>query len=397
MGDTSGGMSDKKRVPKEEPVLPTWRYTDLGEFAQGGTAAIHLTTDRLLGRTVATKIARSDDAVQLRRFRREACITAQLDHPNIVPIHDLGPTWFTMKRVEGATLAAILRAEPYSLTLLARVLDILIRVCDALAFAHDRGVVHRDLKPENVMVGRFGEVYLMDWGIAQSAGEVDDPYAGTTSWMSPEQARGQLCDARTDVWGVGAMLYAALCGARPNQGATAEERAANAAASLPPRPPGEMARTRDLPCELVRITMKALAVDPFARYPDVNALAQDLARMQQGGWWFARRVFAADEEIVREGEEADAAYIIDEGNCEVRQNGGPIAELGPGEIFGEAALLTGDVRTATVVALTEVYTRVITRESLEAELGRDRWMGPLVRGLARRFHELSTENLQRRF
>ena len=99
--------------------------------------------------------------------------------------------------------------------------------------------------------------------------------------------------------------------------------------------------------------------------------------------------------FVREGDEADTAFIIDSGTCEVRQNGGPIAELGPGEIFGEAALLAGGTRIASVVAVTEVVTRVITRETLEAELGTDRWMGPLVRGLARRFHELSSENLRR--
>lgn len=382
--------------PESEPTLPSWRYLDQGAFAEGGTASIHLTTDRVLGRTVATKIAKSAEAVQLGRFRREACITAQLDHPNIVPVHDLGPTWFTMKRVEGLTLSAYLRAEPYSVGLLGRVLDILIKVCDALAFAHSRQVIHRDLKPENVMVGAFGQVYLMDWGIAQVGDEAEDPYAGTTGWMAPEQARGERCDGRTDVWGIGAMLYAALCGARPNQGTTPDARVQAAAAGRPPRNPNLVAPDRGLPGELVRITMKALSAEPSRRYPDIQSLANDLRAMQNGGWWFERRVFEPDAEIVREGDLADAAFIIDEGIVEVRQNGGPIAELGPGEIFGEAALLTGDVRTATVVAVSRVVTRVITRESLEAELGRDHWMGPLVRGLARRFHELSTENLQRR-
>lgn len=379
------------------PLRSPERYTDLGAFARGGTATIHLTMDETLGRTVAMKVASDSDPERLRRFQREARITAQLEHPNIVPIHDLGTTWFTMKRVEGSTLASVMRGEPYSVGLLGRVLDTLIKVCDALSFAHSRGVIHRDLKPENVMVGRFGEVYLMDWGIAQVAGEVEDPYAGTTAWMAPEQARGQVCTPCTDVWGVGAILYSALCGARPNAGLTPEGRVASAAAGRQPEQPTRVAPDRNLPYELVRITMRALAPDPLDRYPDIASLAADLRAMLNGGWWFERRSFVADTEIVREGDEAHTAYIIDEGTCEVRQNGGPIAELGPGEIFGEAGLLAGGPRTASVVAVTDVITRIITREALEAELGRDRWMGPLVRGLARRFHELASDNLERRY
>ncbi len=387
-------MSDPE--PPASTPLPPDRYDDQGAFAQGGTAVVHLTMDRVLGRSVATKIARSIDPVHLTRFRREACITAQLEHPNIVPVHDLGETWFTMKRVEGATLSAVVRGEAFGAGMLSRVVEILVKVCDALAFAHDRRVVHRDLKPENVMVGRFGQVYLMDWGIAQVDGVSDTPFAGTTAWVAPEQARGETCDGRTDVWGVGGLLYYALCGARPNQGATPDERVACARAGRRPVSPTEVAPTRSLPFELVRIAMKALDPDPAKRYPDITAMAADLQAVHDGGWWFELRVFAPDTEIVREGDMADAAYILVQGACEVRQNGGPIAELRPGEIFGETALLVGGPRTASVVALTEVVTRVITRETLEAELGRDRWMGALVRGLARRFHELSTENLERR-
>jgi serine/threonine-protein kinase len=379
-----------------KPPLPPERYDDRGPFAQGGTAAVHLAVDRLLGRSVAGKILKSGDTKLVERFRREACITAQLEHPNIVPVHDLGPTWFTMKRIEGATLSAIVRSEPYGPALLSRALEILLKVCDALGYAHDRTVIHRDIKPENVMVGRFGQVYLMDFGIAQVSGQSDSPYAGTTAWVAPEQARGEVCDVRTDVWGVGGLLYFVLCGGRPNQGKEPEERLANARAGVRPRPPGEVAPSRSLPSELVRIAMKALDPEPARRYPSVAALAADLEAVRAGGWWFELRSFPEGAEIVREGDEADAAYILVEGAVEVCQNGGPIAELGPGEVFGEAALLAGGPRTATVVALTPVVTRVLTREALEAELGRDGWMGALVRGLARRFHELSLENRDRR-
>lgn len=375
---------------------PSDRYRDCGSFAKGGSASVHLALDLVLDRPVAAKVASSDAPADLARFQREARITAMLEHPNIVPVHDVGATWFTMKRVQGVTLSQMMRQEPYSLDLLGRVVDTLLRVCDALMFAHDRKVIHRDVKPENIMIGSFGQVYLMDWGIAQVDGAADTPFAGTTAWVAPEQARGETCDPRTDVWGVGGLLYYALCGARPNQGATPDERVASARASRRPLLPAELAPKRNLPFELVRIAMKALEPDPARRYPDIAAMAVDLQAVRDGGWWFELRVFPVDAEIVREGDEADTAYILVQGVCEVRQNGGPIAELGPGEIFGEAALLVGGPRTASVVALTEVVTRVITRDALEAELGRDRWMGALVRGLARRFHELSTENLERK-
>lgn len=353
--------------------------------------------DKVLGRVVATKVVRSAESLQLSQFRREARITAQLDHPNIVPVHDLGSNWFTMKRVEGITLTSMARVEPFGVAMLGKVIDVLLKVCDALAFAHDRGVVHRDLKPDNVMIGRFGQVYLMDWGIAQAGGVSEVPFAGTTSWMSPEQARGEVCDGRTDVWGVGALLYFTLCGGRPNQGDTAEARVQNVKAGQRPPSPTTLAPERAMPPELVRIATKCLEPVKEDRYPSILALADELREVLNGGWWFELRAFPADTEIIREGDQANTAYILVEGTCEVRQNGGPIAELGPGEIFGEAALLTGGTRTASVVALTDVVTRVITREALEAELGRERWLGPLVRGLAKRFYDLSLENMEKRY
>lgn len=382
----------------DEPARPPMpaRYEDRGAFAQGGSAVIHLTHDLILGRSVAMKINRSASAEHLERFRREACINAQLEHPNIVPVYDLGDHWFTMKRIEGQTLSAIARTEPFGAVFVSRMIEVVLKVCDALGFAHDRQVVHRDIKPENVMVGRFGQVYLMDWGIAQVSGWSDSPHAGTTAWVAPEQARGEVCDARSDVWGVGGLLYFGLCGGRPNAGKLPEERLGNARAGVRPFLPTALAPGRTLPSELIRITMKALEPDPANRYATAAALAADLQAVRSSGWWFELRTFAPDVEIVREGELADTAYILVSGTAEVRQKGGPIAELGPGDVFGEAAMLVGGPRSASVVALTEVVTRVVTREALEAELGRDRWTGALVRGLATRFQELSFERMERR-
>jgi serine/threonine-protein kinase len=380
----------------ESPLpLDPQRYNDGGPLATGGAATVRIVHDRTLDRAVAVKLAASDAPEDLARFRREARITAQLEHPGIVPIHDLGPDWFTMKRVQGLTYGDMLRGEPDPIAALGRVMEALLRLCETLAYAHYRGIVHRDLKPENVLIGAFGQVYLVDWGIAQIAGSTDVPFAGTPGWTAPEQARGEVCDARTDVWGVGALLYYALSGRKPNGNLSLAERAATGADARPvPLPLGIPGRPAPPP-ELVRIAMRALSLDPGERYADTQALGADLYAARAEGLWFERRTFEAGTDVVVQGQPADAAYFIVDGECEVSQNGGPIATLGPGESFGEAALVEGGFRTATVTATSVVTLRVITRASLSAELRRGGWMGVLARNLAQRCVELQHDLAQR--
>lgn len=287
-------------------------------------------------------------------------------------------------------------AEPDQAVMLGRVLEVLLRLCEALAFAHHRRVIHRDLKPENVMVGGFGQVYLVDWGIAQVNGLAEDMIAGTPGWIAPEQARGEVCDARTDVWGLGALLYYCLCGRRPNRELTLAERAATGSDARPVEPPTGIVGRPPPPPELVRIAMKALRLDPAERYQNPVAFANDLQLARAEGWWFERQVFPAGAVIVRQGDPADCAYLIADGTVEVSRNGGPIAELGAGETFGEAALVSGGARTATITAETAVTVRVLTRAALDAEVRRGGWMGAMVRRLAARFHEVSLDAVDKR-
>jgi serine/threonine-protein kinase len=213
-----------------EPALSVTRT--LGE---GGMGIVQLGTQRALGREVALKTLRKDkrsDAA-VSRLVREAVVTGSLEHPNIVPVYDLsldegGAPVLAMKRVEGSTWSERMRDEEGvrrrfgASDLLEWNLRTLASVCQAVHFAHSRGVVHRDLKPENVMVGEFGEVYVVDWGIAVRIGDArqTDPRAGTIvgtpAYMAPEMVLGQVVSPRTDVYLLGAILFEILTGRAPH-------------------------------------------------------------------------------------------------------------------------------------------------------------------------------------
>ncbi len=223
------------------------RFEVHGEVGRGGMGAVLLGRDPALGRDLALKVLLSrhqDNDEVLRRFHEEAQIGGQLQHPGFVPVYELGADpegrpFFAMKLVDGRTLAQLLRQRPDCSAELPRFLTIFEQVCQAVGYAHARGVLHRDLKPANVMVGAFGEVQVMDWGFAKvlaaprlagdaAAVQVAPPQAdppaasserivGTPSYMAPEQARGNsdLVDARADVFGLGALLCVILTGTPP--------------------------------------------------------------------------------------------------------------------------------------------------------------------------------------
>jgi tRNA A-37 threonylcarbamoyl transferase component Bud32 len=409
--------------PPAAPSQPDLRPRVIveGVIAQGGMGQVRRIYDRRIGRYAAMKVLDphlARDPSVSRRFAVEARVTGQLQHPNIVPVHDFvlddggTPLHFTMPLVEGHTLAAAIERRPPGGRTdgdLWELLQAFLKVCDAVAFAHSRGVVHCDLKPENVMLGPFGQVYVMDWGVAHvrasipwpsplaiesaDAAVADSIVGGTVQYMAPEQAQGRVkdIDPRTDVYALGGILYAMITGRPPHDGATQAAALEQARKGLVPDP-AEAAGGAAVAEALARIAMKALSVDREARYQTVDRVKRDVEAVLRGGLWFGTKRFAAGATILAEGDDADAAYILLAGHCEVfRTVDGArvrVREMGPGEVFGEMAIVSSRPRSATVVAMDEVTVVVISKATLDRELEAGSWLGALVRTLVDRFREL---------
>lgn len=259
----------------DRPVVPGGRYEILGHLGQGGMGTVYLARDHLLGREVALKAISApwlDGSGD--QLRGEARVLAALEHPGIVPVHDVGRledgrAFYTMRRVSGRRLDEVRAEEPP----LADLLRTFYRVCEAVAYAHANGILHGDIKPQNIMLGPFGEVLLMDWGVARvirgAAGAVGprDPAVGTRGYMAPEQAEvaGAPVDERTDVYALGAVLSFLLDGHAP------------AVACDAPRTGESRA-----PAALRSIAAKAMAPEPAARYAAVADLMADTAAWMEG-------------------------------------------------------------------------------------------------------------------
>jgi serine/threonine protein kinase len=242
---------DRLREAAAWPELDA-RYEITGVAGHGGMGTVYVARDHVLDRDVAVKVLDVADQKGSRalRLQREAHILARLDHPGIVPVHDAGTladgrAFYVMKLVNGRRLDDLTRDD----VAVAERLTTFGRILDAVAFAHAHGIVHRDLKPENVMVGGFGEVYVMDWGVAQDGGVDSEPaVVGTPGFMPPEQERADAAvDPRADIFALGAML-ALLVG--------------------------------DAPPALRAIAGKASNVDADRRYQTVEAMAADLMRFR---------------------------------------------------------------------------------------------------------------------
>jgi serine/threonine protein kinase/WD40 repeat protein len=281
--------ADKARRPAPLQYRDPDRYEVIAEHGRGGLGRVMRARDKELGRPVAIKEMLHPGLTSELRFFREALITARLEHPGIVPVHEAGrwpdgTPFYAMKLVAGRPLKALID-EATSLDQRLALLPHVIAVCDAIAYAHSRGIIHRDLKPSNVIVGDFGETVVIDWGLAKDIADPDDPSSpaepssapgltmagtvlGTPGYMPPEQATG-VADTRSDVYSIGALLAHILHG-----------RAPEGASSSPSSPtPGVGAK---VPAALLTIVAKATATDPATRYATARALGDDLRHYQTG-------------------------------------------------------------------------------------------------------------------
>ncbi len=303
---------------------PEKKYEVSGKLGQGGVGEVLLVEDRDLERSVAMKrlLPQPGGTVAqetLSRFLHEAQTTGQLEHPNIVPVHDVGldsqgQLYFTLKYVRGLSLRQVIRGimrndklekngplfrHAYSPR---KMLEILMGVCQGIAFAHSKRVIHRDLKPENIMLGSFGEVLVMDWGLAKNLGPLtrdeaagrqtvligspsanasltmEGAIAGTPAYMSPEQAEGKISelDERTDIYALGAMLYEILSGHAPYEGGDAMDVLRRVTQEPPPPVKTGAPGFQPIPRELKAICEKAMQRRPADRYRTAMAMLHDL-------------------------------------------------------------------------------------------------------------------------
>ncbi len=315
-----------------------YRVRDL--LGEGGMGQVRLVDDRHIGREVAVKTLHTDVAASehgMQRFLREARVQGQLEHPSIVPVYDLGEDvegqpFFTMRRLQGTTLKEVLERAadgatddaPRSPWSRRKLLTAFVSVCMAVHYAHTRGVIHRDLKPTNIMLGEFGEVYVLDWGVARVAGQPDvepdaaavtpssppgvndsGPHAtatgallGTPAYMSPEQLRGEhhTLDGRSDVYALGMILYE-LCAGRPYHVGKGFLAIASETLMGVRAVPSEAAA--DVPPELDALVQRCTALDPAERFATVGELARAVEAHLDGDRDLQRRRALASEHAQR--------------------------------------------------------------------------------------------------
>ena len=411
----------------------TSRYIIHKELSRGAMGVINVVYDQDLQRISAMKVITTQYIEMGKRYQafiEEARLTAQLEHPNIVPIHhlgvitDTGSPFYTMKLVEGEPLNEIIHkiasknpdyVNKYDRHLL---LNVFRSVCNAVAYAHSRGIIHRDIKPENIMVGQFGEVLLMDWGLAKfikskNAANTDAEEAvnckmeqdmqktqdgmikGSPAYISPEQAYGDMddIDHRTDIFLLGSTLYHMFAHYPPYQGENIMEIISKAE-RCDYLPPSKKNPNCELPLALEGIILKAMAPLKENRYATVEELILDIDAFIAGRRVCGRQVFSPGEHLIHAGDQARESYIVISGSVEVyriiNDKRVTIAKLGSGEIIGEMAGITKDVRSASVAALETTDTLVITYELMKEELQKlPPWMEHIVFSMAERIRSLN--------
>ena len=338
-------------ITGERPSLPptamglaplAQRYRLGGELGKGGMGEVLDAHDDQIGRDVAIKRMRAEapSEKQIARFMREARIQGRLEHPAVVPVHELGhdaagKPYFAMKKLAGITLTEIIKGEPSTKYPFQRQLRALADVCLAVQMAHERGFVHRDLKPDNIMIGDYGETYVLDWGVAKVTGEDDSALVstddgnplvtaagaavGTPGYMAPEQARGLSdIDARADVYSLGCVLFEVLTRERLHPGGEAGMH--SVVHGIDSRP-SHRAPDKEIPPELDGLTVRATATDREHRITTARELGERIQKFLDGDRDTELRRTLAKEHLVN----AQSAFAEHDRSAAMREAGRALA------------------------------------------------------------------------
>ncbi len=409
------------------------RYHFLTGVGEGGLAVVSSFFDKILNRVVAVKeLKRSkrNNPHLLKAFITEAKLISYLDHPGIVPIYDTffekeKKLCYSMKLIEGMRLTSLLKyrskGKDDSGVSLSKFLEIYMKICETLSYVHDKGVIHLDIKPDNILIGKYGEVMIMDWGnarlydkkpyfdyfsrhmddikMANLDKEAEHMILGTPHYMSPEQTSSSrdMLTPSSDIFSAGIILYQILTGVHPFAHVDETQEIMVEIRSFSPKPAHKV--NTDIPLRLSMICEHMLEKDHRLRYRSLKEVLEDLDDFYNSGQAFETRTYQKDEIIVKEGDEGHYSFKILTGNVEVSKAADGkkkvLAELGMDEIFGELAIFTKQPRSATVTALEPTTIRIMDKESVEKELQKlSPWVGSMITGMSNRFIEMNDKILK---
>ncbi len=412
------------------------KYHIVDEVAKGGMGSIHCVYDKDIGRQSVIKVILpnyKDNPDMVKRFMFEARITGLLEHPNIVSMHDIGflpnfGIYFTMTYVQGESLYDIILnlqadKEGYHKKYdLFELVGIFRKVCDAIAYAHSKNIIHRDIKPENIMVGRFGEVIMMDWGLAKNLDEDFDEtpdlalaetleiadatplstgcgsIKGTPVYLSPEQATANPdeIDKSSDIFLLGATLYHIFTHRVPYAGSKLKEVILRAQIGDYPPPEEFMADNNQLSVQLCNIMKKAMSPRKEDRYSSAEALIADLDNLLRGKMECGSAIYEPGDKLLEEDDVGTTCYYIVSGKVDVFKtiDGKQLVlgKLSKGDLVGEMALINDAPRSATAMATERTEVIVLSKEVFVHNLKKlPIWMEKAMTVLAQRLEAANTK------
>lgn len=403
------------------------RYMSIHPLGEGNYGIVECCFDAHLNRVAALKSLREvhqDKPEQVRSIIQEARLVSYLDHPGVVAIYDAfvdeGNNFrYVMKMVEGEELEDLLFRTVQQGTLLpiSQCLQIFTKLCETLAYVHDKGVAHLDLKPHNIMLGSYGEVYILDWGNARlfdpkryekyletydQEGRLEDlqetltnTIVGSPPYMAPEQTQSnrEVLGPGADIFATGVILYHMMTGHFPFSMDSLEDYFYEL---MKEKPVPLHKRRGDIPKRLSQICSRMLFKDTATRYQNFQEILKDLREFAESGYTFEMKVFEPGEVIFEEGQHGDYAFHILDGLVEISavfdDKKKVLASRGKGNVIGEVAVFTKEPRTATVTAVERTVVKVMTEEEIMVELEKmSPWISHMIYSLSRKFIEVNQQ------